>query len=123
MLLWSLMITLIILLWNTNPHWEWRVPLKLQRYIHAGKETLERKTKRIVYDRKKLREDELEKSIRDLHKEFFRLHNIHHCPVWIEVLVDQTMSLEPRNKYLACLQRRFPDIEISASQQEYGELG
>ncbi|MGC7871765.1 hypothetical protein ACPUYX_09585 [Desulfosporosinus sp. SYSU MS00001] len=123
MLLWSFIITLIMLLWNTNSHWEWKVSLKLQTFIQVKKETLERKTKRIVYDRKQLKEDELEKGIRDLHKEFPRLYNIDHCPVWIEVLVDQTMSLEPRKKYLACLQRRFPYIEISAGQQKYGELG
>ncbi|WP_407306269.1 hypothetical protein [Desulfosporosinus sp. SB140] len=120
MLLWGLVLGLIILLWNMNSQWEWNIPPKLERFLQSMKEDLSHGTHRLYYDWKESGENELEKDFGDLQKRFPHLREKYRVPVWVEVRIDQSTVVGPREKYLTCLQRRFPDIEIYTSQQGDG---
>lgn len=118
MLLSALIMTLIVLLWKANSHWEWSIPLKLQSFLQTEKENLSRETQRVAYAWKESGGNELEKDLGNLQREFPRLRKKYKDPIWIEVCLHQNMVLGPREKYLACLQRRFPDIDIYTCRQD-----
>ncbi|AFM43449.1 hypothetical protein Desaci_4614 [Desulfosporosinus acidiphilus SJ4] len=121
MLGWGLIVIFIILLWSLYSHWEWRIPQKLEEFIRAEKNKLGANSMGILFDRRELKEDELEKDLACLQKRFPHLSKKNKVHFWIEVEVDRAIAQEPRKKYLTCLQRRFSDIEISVGQQRYSE--
>ena len=117
MLFGALILMLIVLLWKANSYWEWSIPLKLLIFLQSWKENLSRGTQKLPYVWKESEGNELENDLGNLQREFPRLRKKYKEPVWIEVCVHQTTALGPGEKYLACLQRRFPDIDIYTSER------
>jgi hypothetical protein len=116
MLLWSLVMLSIILLWK-NAQWEWDIPPKFQTFLQNKKNDLSQGTRRLRYDWKEFKGKELEKSFADLKRESSRLRRKDKVSFRIEVYLPLNIMGGTRKKYLACLQRRFPDIEICSEQQ------
>jgi hypothetical protein len=103
-----------VLLWGVNTCLEWSIPPRCQAIIEAWKKGLSRKTRslNIVWDSWP-REEDLEKDLWLLKKELFQLRRKFKAPFWIEVQVGQSVDERQNEKYLSCLQRRFPEIEIT----------
>ncbi|MDQ7093046.1 hypothetical protein REC12_05545 [Desulfosporosinus sp. PR] len=120
MLLWGLALGSIIVLWKVSSCWEWSIPPRFQAFLQKMKENFSRGTRRLLYDWKESGEGELEKSFGDLQRQYPFLRKKHQVPIWIEVCLHQTKVSGLGEKYLACLQRRFPNIEICVNHQQVG---
>lgn len=103
-----------ILLWSVNTCLEWSIPPRGQAIIEACRKGLSRKTCcfNFVWDSWP-KEEELEKSFWNLQKELALLRRKLQVPFWIEVHVGQNVDERQNEKYLSCLQRRFPGIGIT----------
>jgi len=117
-LLLGVVLILGVILWNVDSHLEWNIPLKWQAFLKAWTEKLGSKTHKLKYIWYLGSENsELEKQFWHLKMALPRLRKKFRVPLWIEVRVDQRAAPRQIGKYIACLQRRFPEIEI---QEERG---
>ena len=111
---------LSILLWRVDSRLEWSIPLKWQALLEGWKEGLSSRTQTLNYVWYLGPENsELEKQFWHLKMAFPRLQKIFKGPLWIEVSVDQSTDPRQKGTYIACLQRRFPEIEIHEERGIY----
>ena len=121
MVLLGVILILEILLWRAVSDLEWGIPPKCQSLIEAWRERLCSKTHSLNYFWDSNPGDgELEKHFWCLQKELPQLRKRFNVPLWIEVRVFQGIDPRQTQRYLACLQRRFPEIEITL-YPHYGE--
>lgn len=121
MVLLGVILILGILLWRVVSGLEWSIPLKCQSLIEAWRERLSSKTHSLNYVWDSYPgEGELEKHFWRLQKELPQLRKRVNVPLWIEVYVFQGRDTRQNQKYLSCLKRRFPEIEITMGPL-YGE--
>ena len=123
MLLLGVVLSIGILLWRADSSFEWSVPLEWQTYIGTWQARLGNKTHSLNYvwyiDRENC---ELEKNFWQLQMALPRLRKEFRVPLWIKVCVHPGIATGQKEIYLACLQRRFPEIEIYGCPL-YGEKG
>lgn len=100
---------LAILLWRTAPSLEWSIPPKWQVFIRTLLSRWRDKTDVLNYVCHLGSEDnELERDLWHLRMDLLRRHQ----KSMVKVRVHQEMATGQKKRYLACLQRRFPEIEI-----------
>lgn len=79
----GLVLIFAIFFWMTSLHYEWCIPPKWQAKIVAWKERFSKKS---------------------------YLPKNHKLPNWIEIQIDPDWSIEQKERYIACLQRRFSEF-------------
>ncbi|MDP4125466.1 MAG: hypothetical protein Q8912_00750 [Bacillota bacterium] len=103
-----------VLLWKLNACLEWTIPLRCQAKIESLRKRLSRKTRSLNYVWESWPgEGELEKNFWRLQKELPLLRKQFQVPLWIEVHVGQGRDTKRDERYLSCLQRRYPEIEVN----------
>ena len=107
----GVILILAILFWIVSSRYEWNIPLKWQAYIGAWRERLGNNSLNLVL---KLDPEngELEKRFWLLQGALPGLQKNNKLPLWIEVEIYPDLSLGQKEKYIACLQRRFTEIKI-----------
>lgn len=113
MMLSAVILFLGVLLWSVNACLEWRISPGFQARIEAWRKGLNKKTHSFncVWDLWP-EEEELEKRVWHLQKELPQLRGSLKVPFRVKVQVRQSADAKLNEKYLSCLQRRFPEIEI-----------
>ena len=102
-----------ILLWRTDPRLEWNIPIKWQTVIKIWQAKLSSKTQSLSYVCYLSPENcELERNLWYLQMTLPKLCKKFGAPLGVEVCVRQGWVLGRQEIYIACLQRRFPEIEI-----------
>lgn len=105
---------LVILLWSVTICLEWSIPNRCQSILEAWQKGISRKTRSFHYVWDSWPEEEdLEKNFWYLKKELSQLRRKIKVPFGINVHVAQSVDEMQNKKYLSCLQRRFPEIEIT----------
>ncbi|EGW38889.1 hypothetical protein [Desulfosporosinus sp. OT] len=113
MFLLGVVLCLGILLWRTNSSLEWNIPLKWQILIGAWQRECGNKTHSLNYVCYLGSENsELEKDFWHLRMALPRMQKKFKVPLWIKVRIHQGVATKQKDLYLACLQKRFPEIEI-----------
>lgn len=110
------------LLWWGAARWEWQVPIQGQKVLIRWRERLSQKSHTLKYDWSVgSGECELEKHFGHLQQALPQLQKKFKRPLIIEVIIHPRLALGQQAIYVACLQRRFPEIGIYASplQGEY----
>ena len=114
MVLLGVILILGSLLWRVVSGMEWSIPPKCQSLIEAWRERLSSETYSLNYVWDSNPGDgELEKHFWCLQKELPQLRKRFNVPLWIGVNVFQGIDPRQTQRYLSCLQRRFPAIEIT----------
>ena len=103
-LLMGVVLILGAVLWRVNSSWEWGIPFKWQAKIGAWKESLASRTQSLNYNWYMAQES------RELEKHLWFLKFM--APIKVEVCVHLKFSHDHDEIYIACLQRRFPEIRI-----------
>lgn len=103
-LLMGFVLILGAVLWRANSSWEWGIPSKWQAKIGAWKEGLVSRTQSLNYNWYMAQES------RELEKHLWFLKFM--VPIKVEVCVHLNFSHDHDEIYIACLQRRFPEIRI-----------
>jgi len=104
---------LAILSWTVSSSYEWAIPLKWQAAIGAWKERFSNKSYSLNFVWKLSQENgEMEKRIWLLQKALPSLQKKKRVPLRIEVQIYPDLSLRQKERYIACLQRRFAEIKI-----------
>lgn len=102
-----------IFLWRTDSSLEWSIPLKWQTFIRTWQKGFGDKTHILTYVWYFGPENsELERNFWHLQMALPRLRNKFRAPLWIEVYVREGLAPGQQEIYIACLRRRFPEIEI-----------
>lgn len=102
-----------ILFWIVSSRYEWSIPLKWQAYIGAWKERFSNKSHGLNFVWKLNSEcGELEKHFCFLQRSLPSLQKVYKLPLWVEVQIYPDLALGQKEKYIACLQRRFWEIKI-----------
>lgn len=116
-LLISVVLIIGVFLWRVNSSWDWSIPIKLEEKIVTWKEGLVSRTHTLNYDWYANQEtQELEKTLWELKLLFPRLRKKIMAPIKAQVSIRPNISEDHRHeRYIACLQRRFPEISISES--------
>lgn len=103
---------LAILSWTVSSRYEWSIPLEWQAYIGAWKERLSNKSQSLYFVWELGPNGEMEKRFWHLQRALSELQKKYELPLWIEVRIYPDLSPEQKERYIACLQRRFPKIMI-----------
>lgn len=114
MVLLGVILILGSLLWRIVSGLEWSIPPKCQSLIEAWRERLSSETHCLnyVWDSDP-GDEELEKHFWSLQNELPQLRKRFNVPLWLEVHVFQGIDSRQAQRYLSCLQRRFPEIGIT----------
>lgn len=114
MILFAVILFLGILLWCANIYFEWTIPAGCQTIIETWRQELSGRSRGIccVWDTWPA-EEELERTFWHLKKDLSQLGRKIKVPFWIEIQISQSTDERQNNKYLSCLQRRFPELEVT----------
>lgn len=110
----GILLILAVISWIVSPAYEWVIPPKWQIFIGAWKERFSNKSYSLNFVWKLSQEEngEMEKRIWLLQKAMPSLQKRKGLPLWVEVQIYSDLSLSQRERYIACLQRRFAEIKI-----------
>lgn len=112
----GVIVILGVLSWGVDSSWEWEIPQKWEAVIGGWKERLSNGTHSLNYDWYLGPENrELEKHLWHLTREFPRLNKKFKAPIKVEVCVYPYFPPDQNKRYIACLQRRFPELRIYES--------
>lgn len=113
MFLLGVVLCLGVLLWRTDSSLEWSIPLKWQTFIETWQRRCGDKTHSLNYVCYLGSENsELEKDFWHLRMDLPKMQKKLRVPLWIKVRVHQSVATWQTERYLACLKRQFPEIEI-----------
>lgn len=112
-LLIGVILILGVLSWRLDSSWEWEIPHKWQVSIETWKDGLSSRTHSLTYDWYLGPENrELEKHLWHLKRAFPRLSKQFNAPIRVEVCLYPNFPPDQNKRYIACLQRRFPELKI-----------
>ncbi|MCO5386132.1 hypothetical protein [Desulfosporosinus sp.] len=110
----GLVLVAAIYCWTANSRYEWSIPHKWQDFIGAWRERLSNKSHSVFLVCDGGSENgEMEKQLWLLQKALPNLQKSDKLPLSIEVKINSDLFQEQNEKYIACLQRRFSEMEIS----------
>lgn len=118
-----LILMIALVAWMTSPGYEWRIPSKWEAALKKWKGQLSNKSDCYVISEPILSDEEAEKRFWLLRKELTNLQQNSNGPIRVEVPIAHNLSANEQERYIACLERRFPDLTIcvAASSLEDGQ--
>lgn len=109
----GIVLVLGIIFWVLCSRYEWSIPLRWQAQISAWKERLKNQSYSLNFVWKLSPDSrEIEKRFWLLQRALPSLQKKKKLPLLIEVQVCPDLSFAEEEKYIACLQRRFSEINI-----------
>ena len=124
-------ILVILILWMLSVRWEWSVPLPLERHLKYRKKSFDCCSQVKFYNLPDTDTGELERAIWKFREELPRMSKGNYV---FRLIIQLARNSAPGSgeRYIACLQRRFPELEIclrrldeqeveSRSEHEFGQ--
>lgn len=103
---------LAILFWIVSPRFEWKIPPKWEAVLKNWKGKLSNESEGYVVRESFLEDEEMEKRFWLLRKELAEGQQYSKGPIRVEIPIEHNLSADLIGRYIACLERRFPDMTI-----------
>lgn len=116
-----LILIMALVAWLTSPGYEWRIPSKWEAALKKWKDQLSNQSDCYVISEPVLSHEEGEKRFWLLRKELMNLQQHANGPIRVEVPIVHNLSAHEKERYIACLERRFPDLTICVTASSPGD--